>query len=193
MNPIIDPTGNIPAPLEAAITSMTGGVLAGLAGANPLGAMTAAQNETLNNWAAHIGIHGSFSIPGTPVSYSFGGGVVVDDQGNWGTYTSKPDSIIPGLGVGGDASLGISIGAYPSASNIKDYGGAFNNGSIGGGAGAYGSLDVFQDPSKGFTSPKDYGVGATFGFGFGAGASATRTDTTVVPRGNLLPAGGTSK
>ena len=43
---------------------MTGGVLAGLAGANPLGAMTAAQNETQNNWAAHIGLSGSVTFRG---------------------------------------------------------------------------------------------------------------------------------
>ena len=54
LNPVIDPTGNIPAPLEAALTTMAGGLIAGALGANAQGAANAAENETLNNWLNHV-------------------------------------------------------------------------------------------------------------------------------------------
>lgn len=136
MNPIIDPTGNIQAPLEAAITSMTGGVLAGIAGANPLGALTAAQNETLNNWAAHVGLSGSVTLGGA--TYTGGVGVAADDKGNTGWYTSFNQNNVPGVGFGGRGSVGISVGSYPGANTIMDLGGPFNTASFGAGLGPYG-------------------------------------------------------
>ena len=50
----MDANGNIPAPLDVAMTTMVGGLLAGVAGANAQGAATAAENETLNNWLSHV-------------------------------------------------------------------------------------------------------------------------------------------
>ncbi len=54
MNTTLDANGNIPAPLDVAMTTMVGGLLAGAVGANAQGAATAAQNETLNNWLNHL-------------------------------------------------------------------------------------------------------------------------------------------
>jgi len=179
MNPIIDPTGNIPAPLEAAITSMTGGVLAGLAGANPLGATTAAQNETLNNWAAHIGLSGSWNVPGAGANYAFGFGLLVDGDGNIGVYKNTPSTVLPGLSTGGTGSVGISVGVYPGASTIQGYSGPFNNVSVGAGDGGYIGGDIFQDTGKSPLDPTSYGAGLTFGLGVGAGGSATQTNTKV--------------
>ena len=183
MNPIIDPTGNIPAPLEAAITSMTGGVLAGLAGANPAGAMTAAQNETLNNWAAHIGLSGSVTFHG--LAYTGGVGLATDDKGNLGWYTAFNQNNVPGVGFGGPGSVGISVGSYPGANTIMDLGGPFNTASFGVGLGPYAGFDVYQDPTKSPWNPSSYGGGFTFGLGLGGGGSVTRPSTTVHPFGSV--------
>ncbi|WP_211466517.1 two-partner secretion domain-containing protein [Collimonas silvisoli] len=54
INPIIDGNGNIPGAALTAITSIAGGSIASALGYNIQGAMTAAQNETLNNWLNHV-------------------------------------------------------------------------------------------------------------------------------------------
>jgi filamentous hemagglutinin len=54
LNTTVDANGNIPAPLDVAMTTLVGGLLAGAAGANAPGAVTAAENETLNNWLNHV-------------------------------------------------------------------------------------------------------------------------------------------
>jgi hypothetical protein len=54
LNTTLDANGNIPAPLDLAMTTMVGGLLAGAVGANAQGAATAAENETLNNWLNHL-------------------------------------------------------------------------------------------------------------------------------------------
>ena len=54
LNMTLDANGNIPAPLDVAMTTMVGGLLAGAVGANAQGAATAAENETLNNWLNHV-------------------------------------------------------------------------------------------------------------------------------------------
>ena len=143
-------------------------------------------NAAANNLAAHLGLAVSITIPGTPLTLSGGAGVVVDDKGNFGWYKNLPATInqsssipVPGFSTGGSGSLGLSIGAYPAATSIYDYAGPFNNLSVGTGAGAYGSIDVFQDPSKGPLNPSGYGGGLTLGVGVGGGGSISRTNTTV--------------
>ena len=54
LNTTLDANGNIPAPLDVAMTTMVGGLLAGALGTNAQGAATAAENETLNNWLSHV-------------------------------------------------------------------------------------------------------------------------------------------
>jgi filamentous hemagglutinin len=54
LNTTVDANGNIPAPLDVAMTTMVGGLIAGALGANAQGAATAAENETLNNWLNHV-------------------------------------------------------------------------------------------------------------------------------------------
>ncbi|MGS0895293.1 beta strand repeat-containing protein [Burkholderia stagnalis] len=54
VNPLLDANGNIPAPVLSAIETVVGGSVAGALGLNVQGAMTAAQNETQNNWLNHV-------------------------------------------------------------------------------------------------------------------------------------------
>jgi filamentous hemagglutinin len=49
MNTTLDANGNSPAPLDVAMTTLAGGLLAGALGANAQGAATSAEKETLNN------------------------------------------------------------------------------------------------------------------------------------------------
>lgn len=160
--------------------------MAGAVGFNVQGAATAAQNETLNNWAAHVGLSLSVTLPGTPITFAGGAGLVFDDQGNLGWYTVGNNKAIPGFGVGGNGSIGLSAGAYPGANTITDYAGPFNNGSMGMGAGAYGSIDVFQDPSKSFTNPNSWGGGLSIGLGIGGSGTVVKTNTTVNPIGTVV-------
>lgn len=54
LNPIIDANGNIPPAALTAIETLVSGSVAGVLGLNVQGAVTAAQNETLNNWLNHV-------------------------------------------------------------------------------------------------------------------------------------------
>ncbi|WP_232463580.1 beta strand repeat-containing protein [Burkholderia ubonensis] len=54
LNPIIDANGNIPPAALTAIETLVSGSVAGALGFNVQGAMTAAQNETQNNWLSHF-------------------------------------------------------------------------------------------------------------------------------------------
>jgi len=53
LNSTIDANGNVPAPVLAAIGTLVTGSIAGALGFDVQGAVTAAQNETLNNWLSH--------------------------------------------------------------------------------------------------------------------------------------------
>ncbi|WP_232437379.1 filamentous hemagglutinin N-terminal domain-containing protein [Burkholderia ubonensis] len=53
LNPIIDAQGNIPAPLLTGIETLVSATVAGALGFNVHGAVSAAQNETQNNWLSH--------------------------------------------------------------------------------------------------------------------------------------------
>ncbi|WP_230942604.1 filamentous hemagglutinin N-terminal domain-containing protein [Burkholderia stagnalis] len=53
LNPIIDASGNIPAPLLTGIETLVSATVAGALGFNVQGAVSAAQNETQNNWLSH--------------------------------------------------------------------------------------------------------------------------------------------
>lgn len=54
LNPVIDANGNIPPAALAGIETLVSGSVAGALGFNVQGAVTAAQNETLNNWLNHV-------------------------------------------------------------------------------------------------------------------------------------------
>ncbi|WP_256258236.1 two-partner secretion domain-containing protein [Burkholderia ubonensis] len=54
LNPIIDAQGDIPAPLLTGIETLVSATVAGALGFNVQGAVSAAQNETQNNWLSHI-------------------------------------------------------------------------------------------------------------------------------------------
>ncbi|MGF6972364.1 hypothetical protein QFZ94_000791 [Paraburkholderia sp. JPY465] len=54
LNPVIDANGNIPPAALTAIETLVSGSVAGALGFNVQGAMTAAQNETLNNYLNHV-------------------------------------------------------------------------------------------------------------------------------------------
>jgi len=54
INPIIDANGNIPPAMLAGIETLVSGSVAGALGFNVQGAVTAAQNETFNNWLNHV-------------------------------------------------------------------------------------------------------------------------------------------
>lgn len=104
LNPIIDANGDIPPVIETAITTTVGGSVAGALGYNVQGAVTAAENETLNNWFNHLIVQGGFHGP-IAVGVAVGPNVTFD-VGRLSVETA-PDVEV---GVVGDvgASIGIS-------------------------------------------------------------------------------------
>ena len=103
-------------------------------------------------WSLNAGISISVTVPGTFISFNGGFGIVADGSGNIGGYSST----VSGIGVGASGSLGVNVGVYPDAKSINEFGAPFNNANFGVGAGPYGSIDIFQDPSKSSTSRSSY-------------------------------------
>ena len=125
-------------------------------------------------WLFSVGGLGAFSS--TPATSQAGGGFVISGSGfsitGIGTYQV--------LGYGGAVAEGASLGANFSlstnANSIGQFGGPFNNASVGAGLGPSLTIDAYKDP----TSPVT-GAGFTLEVGVGGGASVTRTDTAVTP------------
>jgi RHS repeat-associated protein len=128
-----------------------------------------------------IGISGSFNLlPGVSVPLS--AGIVVDNEGNVGTYSS----IGAGAQLGAAVDAGVSV-QWSNAKTICDLTGPFYNLSVHGGAGLGGSLDYFRGGSR---HGEVVGGGVTFGGAAGASASATYTNTWVKPILGPIAAGG---
>ena len=91
---------------------------------------------------------------------------------------------VPGFGpgLGGKVSGGVSVAAS-NADNVDELSGWFNNQSVGGGLGPYGSVDVFEGRTE--TGKAILGGGGTIGIGVGAGATDTVTNTFVTPIGRF--------
>jgi RHS repeat-associated protein len=109
-----------------------------------------------------------------PLSGQGFGGIVYDNQGNWGWYWGGGG----GLGVGGRVFLGGS-GSTSNGRNICDFGGPFANINLGAGLGPYASADGYAG-----TTGDGYhvvGGGVTLGAGVGGGASGGGTKTWVYP------------
>lgn len=83
------------------------------------------------------------------------------------------------------ASAAVSIGFMGSrgaeTTGIQDFAGPFNTTTIGAGAGEYGALEVFSDPSN----PNVVGGGVTLGAGMRGGVTQGVSNTTVIDRTNL--------
>ena len=75
--------------------------------------------------------------------------------------------------------MGTSVGIYPGANEVADFGGVFVSTSIGGAVEVGGTIDVFHDPNKPVSDSDSYGGGFTFGMGFG-GLSLTGIGTKTI-------------
>ena len=120
------------------------------------------------NYTVQLGL----SISGNYVNWS--GGVVFDSTGRFGFYDTPGTA----TAVGANSFSGVTI-QVSNAGSIRDLGGPFWNGSVGGGDGFDGTLDVFG--GQGSHGKAVYGGGLTFGVGGGAGTSAGGTLTYIHP------------
>jgi RHS repeat-associated protein len=111
-------------------------------------------------------------------------GFVFDSSHNWGGYYGGGGGFVtPGADVGISFGFLGSIGNTPTT--ISNFGGTFDNASIGFAAGAYGAIDGFIDPQN----PRNFGAGITLGVGTpGVGGSLSRTDTVLVTPSQILNA-----
>ena len=87
---------------------------------------------------------------------------------------------------GVDAGVGLGVsGSIYAGQTISDFGGSFDNASIGAGLGEYGSVVAYCDPNKPFSESSSCGVGARLGVSIAGAGSFARTDTTVIPLGSV--------
>jgi hypothetical protein len=144
--------------------------LYGYAGDDPVN-----RNDPLGLATIGLGISGSFQLG--PINFNVFAGVVIDTNGNYGTYYG----LGAGLGEGGKASGGVSVSAS-NATSICDLREAFYNLNVGGGA----DLDAEVNGYHG-NSPDGpvTGGGVTIGAGLGAGGSVGKTYTWVNPTGTI--------
>lgn len=136
-----------------------------------------------------LGLTGSINVPligSVGLAGSWSVGIVWDSHGNVGLYGT---STKVGSGVGAGVGVGVS-GAIYGGDVIADFGGPFDNSSIGAGLGPYGSIDIFHDPSKPTSDSSGYGGGVTVGAGIAGSGSVTRTDTVVIPLGSAAAGNG---
>jgi hypothetical protein len=105
-------------------------------------------------------------------------GVVADGEGNFGAYANP----YAGVGVGGEASVGISVGGS-NAQTINDLSGQFAQASFNVGAGP----DVGGSVYAGNAADGSPVVGGelSFGVGIGAGGSGGSSYTVISPIGHL--------
>jgi RHS repeat-associated protein len=135
---------------------------------DPLGLITFQAGLTLNFQFGPFNVNGTF-------------GIVVDSQGDVGTFAVGGG----GVGAGANAFGGVNF-AISSGDTIQDIGGPFVNESAGLGAGLAGGVDSFA----GFGSQGQPVVGGGFSVGIGAGAqtSVGGSGTIVKPLfGNSKP------
>lgn len=136
-----------------------------LSGVDPLGLWTINVGITVSGWYGFGS--GSYSI-----------GVVVDGQGNIGTYANPA----AGAGVGADGSIGISIGGS-TAQTINDLNGPFAQASVNVGAGPDVGGTVYAGNAN--NGAPVVGGEISFGVGIGAGASGGGSYTFVSPSGHI--------
>lgn len=127
----------------------------------------------LNTWGIGFSINSQLGI----FNFNYSAGLVIDSEGNFGSY----GVIGSGAGVGAGASGGISFSGS-DAKTICDLKGPYANANIGAGAGLNYEVNGFAG-----NSPDGYviGGGFTLGAGLGAGSSVGGTGTGIVPIGQI--------
>lgn len=125
LNPVIDANGNIPPAALVAIETMVGGGIAGALGFNVQGAMTAAQNETLNNFCGHNSCGRTLAAAGAAV----GGGVAATASVGLDAATGGLNVLATPAEVAGGATVGAIVGAALGSGldSLADLGGAIFN------------------------------------------------------------------
>ena len=135
-------------------------------------------NDPLNRidpnglWTIQIGISINFQLG--PITLQYSDQIAIDQDLNIGHL----QILGGGVGVGSKVSGGFSLGAS-NAPHVSDLVDLFNNQSIGGGLGLYGSIDTFE--GRGQDGQLVVGGGGTLGVGLGAGVSNTVTNTWITP------------
>jgi RHS repeat-associated protein len=144
----------------------------GLSGASAVGGSYSMFNPC-ERGTFQIGFGGSFKLPNSPFSVSFGAGFASDANGGFGVYGYS--GAMPSFGSG--ANFGLQF-AVSDALSIEDLSGPFYNASANfGGIDDIGA-DVFAGPSP---DGDVNGVGATIGPGIGVYGSAGSTNTVIIP------------
>jgi hypothetical protein len=93
LNPIINSSGNLPPAVLAGIETLVSGGVAGALGFNVQGAVTAAQNETLNNFCEHNSCGRALAAVGAVVGGAVtAAGSVAVDVGSYGRLEHRRDA-----------------------------------------------------------------------------------------------------
>ncbi|WP_249173912.1 DUF637 domain-containing protein [Burkholderia sp. AU19243] len=111
LNPIINSSGALPPAALAVVETFVSGSVAGALGFNVQGAVTAAQNETLNNFCEHNSCGRALAAVGAAVGggAAAAGSVVVDAATGGLNVVATPAEVAAGATVG--AAVGGAIGS----------------------------------------------------------------------------------
>lgn len=119
MNPIINSSGNLPPAVLAGIETLVSGGVAGALGFNVQGAVTAAQNETLNNFCEHNSCGRALAAVGAVVGGAVtAAGSLVDVAAGGLNIAATPAEVAVGSAAG--AAVGSAIGALLNSGNSGD-------------------------------------------------------------------------
>ncbi|CAG9227650.1 Adhesin HecA family protein [Burkholderia gladioli] len=111
LNPIINSSGALPPVALAAVETLVSGSVAGALGFNVQGAVTAAQNETLNNFCEHNSCGRALAAVGAAIGggAAAAGSVVADAATGGLNVVATPAEVAAGATVG--AAVGGAIGS----------------------------------------------------------------------------------
>ncbi|WP_186269878.1 DUF637 domain-containing protein [Burkholderia gladioli] len=111
LNPIINSSGALPPAALAAVETLVSGSVAGALGFNVQGAVTAAQNETLNNFCEHNSCGRALAAVGAAIGggAAAAGSVVADAATGGLNVVATPAEVAAGATVG--AAVGGAIGS----------------------------------------------------------------------------------
>lgn len=126
--------------------------------------------DPLGLWTLNVGIN--LNIQAGPVGFTVSGGVVVDGNGNVGTY----GTIYGGIGAGADASIGVALG-QSNAPTINDLAGPFAQVSGNLGAGVDAGYSAYMGTTPG--NQAIVGGEVQIGVGVGGSVSGGISDTII--------------
>ncbi|WP_321901086.1 endonuclease toxin domain-containing protein [Paraburkholderia tropica] len=181
LNPVLNSSGNLTPLALAAIDSLVSGSVAGSLGFNPQGAMTASQNETLNNFCQHNSCGKALTTFINNVSDGLNAGANVPAM-----ESAANKDILAGIG---NTALNLASFSLPGMPDFTQYF-QYSNPAIGAVGELYATLGLTSLAGAALSGNSVVDAGITWGKGVGAqGMPWENYLATQLPSSSRLPAG----